>query len=204
MIAEEFNDLVQKIFKIELTNTTKIYFEYSFNEHSFKLKKKRLREAIETLKTFKSEEDYEMFDDKTFEVSVVQNTRIFYPGSDEDISKEDNVNKIKYNLSAPTDAYLIQLIKLLEPLYHDENTNQPIYFHRLRSGRFQRMVNGSKDLFDILKVVIPRLQTLKIETTSNKTRQEFETLSYSFLFNLSYNTDLSYLPSSIVETLQEV
>ena len=201
MTAEEFNNLVQKIFKIELTNSTKIYFEYSFNEHSFKLKKKRLREAIENLKSYKREEDYELFDEKSFEVSVVQSTIFFNSGGDEDIIKEDSVNKIKYNLSTPTDAYLVQLIKLLEPLYSDESTNRPIYFHRLRSGRFQRMLNGSKDLFDVLKIVIPRLQTLKIETSSNKTRQEFETLCYSFLFNLSYNTDLSYLPSSIVEDL---
>jgi hypothetical protein len=45
MTEEEFNNAVSKIFKIELSNETKIYFEYTFNENTFRLKRKRFRES---------------------------------------------------------------------------------------------------------------------------------------------------------------
>lgn len=200
MTEEEFNNAVSKIFKIELSNTTKIYFEYSFNENTFRLKRKRFREAVSKLNTFKTEENFEIFDEKNFEVSVVQSTRFFYPGDDE-IFKDDTVNKIKYNLSSSSDAYLVLLLKQMLLITTDVSLSRPIFFHRLRNRRFQNGENETNDLFDILKQVIPRFQTLKITSESNKSRQEFETLCYSFLFNLSYNTDLSYLPSSITDDL---
>jgi hypothetical protein len=200
MTEEEFNNAVSKIFKIELSNTTKIYFEYTFNENTFRLKRKRFREAVSKLNTFKTEENFEIFDEKNFEVSVVQSTRFFYPGDDE-IFKDDTVNKIKYNLSSSSDAYLVLLLKQMLLITTDVSLSRPIFFHRLRNRRFQNGENETNDLFDILKQVIPRFQTLKITSDSNKSRQEFETLCYSFLFNLSYNTDLSYLPSSITDDL---
>ncbi|WP_432670828.1 hypothetical protein [Flavobacterium sp. SM2513] len=200
MTEEEFNNAVSKVFKIELSNTTKIYFEYTFNENTFRLKRKRFREAVSKLKTFKTEENFEIFDEKHFEVSVIQSTRFFYPGDDE-IFKDDTVNKIKYNLSSSSDAYLVLLLKQMLLITTDVNLSRPFFFHRLRNRRFQNGENETNDLFDVLKQVIPRFQTLKITSESNKSRQEFETLCYSFLFNLSYNTDLSYLPSSITDDL---
>jgi len=199
MKEEEFNIAIKEIFKIELVNTTKIYLEYSLNGNSFKLKKKRLREAITQLKSYKSDQEFELFDDKYFEVSVVQNSRMFFAGDDE-INNKDLVNKLEYNLSNSSDAYLVQVIKQLQPISNTSNLNRPLFFHRLRNRRYNSEYEKA-DLFDSLKEIIPRFQTLKITAEINRTKQEFESLAYAFLFNLSYNTDLSYLPSSLIEDL---
>lgn len=199
MTEQEFNIAIKEIFKIELINSTKIYLEYSFNENTFRLKKKRLREAIAKLSSYKNDQDFELFDDKYFEVSVVQSSRIYFVGDDE-INKKDTVNKLEYNLSNSSDSYLIQVIKQLQPLSNSTNSNRPIFFHRLRNRRYNSGYENA-DLFDSLKEIIPRFQTLKIRAETSKTKQEFESLTYAFLFNLSYNTDLSYLPSSLIEDL---
>lgn len=200
MTEEEFNNAIEKIFKIKLTNSTKLHFEYTFSESTFKLKKKRFREAVQNLKSFKTEDSYEIFNEKQFEVSVIRNTRFYFPG-DEEICKEDSVNKIKYELSSSSDTYLIQLINQLLPISNNAGSSRPIFFHRLRHRYYNDSEKKSADLFDVLKQIIPKFQTLKLTSENSKTKSEFETLCYSFLFNLSYNTDLSLLPSSIVEDL---
>lgn len=200
MTETEFNEAIKEIFRIENTGSTRVYLDYEVNDTTFRLKKKRLREAVEHLEKLKTDQDFELLDNKTFEVSVVQNSRMFFPG-DDDICKSDTVNKIEYKLSSPSDAYLIHIIKLLIPISNTASRGRPPLWHRLRSRRYISNENGEMDLFDFLKRIIPRFQTLQITSENAKSKSEFETLTYSFLFNLSYNTDLSYLPSSFIDDL---
>lgn len=200
MTETEFNEAVKEVFRIDNTGSTRIYLDYIVNDTTYRLKRKRLREAVEQLDKLNIDQDFELIDNKSFEVSVVQNSRIFFPGDDE-ICKTDTVNKIDYKLSSPSDAYLIHIIKQLVPLSNTANNSRPPLWHRLRNRRFHIRENEELDLFDLLKRIIPRFQTLQISSESVKSKTDFETLTYSFLFNLSYNTDLSYLPSSIVEDL---
>lgn len=200
MTEAEFNNAVREVFRIENTSSTRVYMDYTVNETTYRLKRKRLREAVERLNQLRSDQDFELLDDKTFEVSVVQNSRIYFPG-DDDICKSDTVNKLEYKLSNPSDAYLLHIIKQLEPLSNTGNPGRAPFWHRLRNRRFHSSENETIDLFDLLKRIIPRFQTLLIQSETPKNKTEFETLTYSFLFNLSYNTDLSYLPSSFIEDL---
>lgn len=200
MTEVEFNEAVKEVFRIENTGSTRVYLDYTVNDTTYRLKRKRLREAVEQLEQLQTDQEYELLDGKTFEVSVVQSSRIYFPG-DEDICKTDSVNKIDYQLSSPSDAYLIHIIKQLVPLSSTTNSGRPPFWHRLRSRRFHSSDSEVLDLFDLLKRIIPRFQTLLIKSDSPKSKNDFETLAYSFLFNLSYNTDLSYLPSSFIEDL---
>lgn len=200
MTENEFNEAVKEVFRIENIGSTRIYLNYTVNDTIYRLKRKRLREAVEQLGKLKIDQEFELFDNRTFEVSVVQNSRIFFAG-DDDICKTDTVNKIDYKLSIPTDAYLIHIVKQLVPLSNTANAGRTPLWHRLRNRRFHIRDNEELDLFDLLKRIIPRFQTLQISSEQPKNKLDFETLTYSFLFNLSYNTDLSYLPSSIIEEL---
>ena|SRR5690554_1155288 len=200
MTELEFNQAIKEVFRIDHVNSTRIYLDYTVNDTTYRLKKKRLREAVEKLEKLQTDQEYELFDSKSFEVSVVQNSRIFFMGDDE-ICKKDTVNKLDYRLSNPTDEYLIHIIKQLIPLSNAANSGRPPLWHRLRNRRPHSNDNENLDLFDLLKRTIPRFQTLHIKSDSTKSKSEFETLTYSFLFNLSYNTDLSYLPSSLIEDL---
>ena len=200
MTEAEFNTAIREVFRIENIGSTKVYMDYTVNDTTYRLKRKRLREAVEKLNQLRFDQDFELLDDKTFEVSVVQNSRMYFLG-DDDICKSDTVNKLEYKLTNPSDAYLIHIIKQLESLSSTGNPGRAPFWHRLRNRRFHISDSETLDLFDLLKRIIPRFQTLSIHSETPKTKSEFETLTYSFLFNLSYNTDLSYLPSSFIEDL---
>lgn len=200
MTETEFNNAIKEIFRIENIGSTRVYLNYTVDDTTYRLKRKRLREAVEHLEQLSTDEEFELLDDKYFEVSVVQNSRMFFP-SDDDICISDTVNKIEYKLSNPSDAYLIHIIKQLLPLSNTAHSRRPHFWHRLRNRRFHSNENEDLDLFDLLKRIMPRVQTLLIRSESPKSKSDFESLTYSFLFNLSYNTDLSYLPSSFIENL---
>lgn len=201
MTEEQFNEELENIFKIKLVSNSKLSYEYSAYERTFKLKKKRFREALIQLNKFKTEENYEIFNDRNFEVSLIQNTRFLFVGIDDIVVKKDEINKIKYTLSQPSDAYVIQLIKQITLIGDDSTFSKGIFFHRLRNRKFVDSGKETNDIIDVIKQIIPRFQTLKIESEVNRNRQEYESLAYAFLFNLSFNTDRSYLPSSIIDDL---
>lgn len=204
MTETEFNEAVKEIFRVENTGSTRIYLNYNVNNVTYRLKRKRLREAVELLGKLRTDQEFELLDNNSFEVSVVQNSRINFIG-DDDICKTDTVNKIQYKLSTPSDTYLIHIIKQLLPLSNTVNAGKPNLWSRLYNRLKNRMSyigeNEELDFFDLLKRILPRFQTLLIKSESPKSKSDFETLTYSFLFNLSYNTDLSYLPSSFIEDL---
>lgn len=197
MNIEEFNELIKRIFEIGITKITSVYNYYKHDEFEFKLKKKKFRETLELLKELKSEEEFEIFSNKTFEVSVSPSGRPYFFRDDE-LSIHDSVNKIKYCLSYPTDEYLLKVIIQLNALGNSSNINYGYYFRRMKNYRFRKEINT--DLFEVLKDIL-RFRTLQIRTENRKTKEEFEILTYAFLFNLSYNTDVSFLPSSIIEGL---
>ena len=198
MEIEKLNEILEKIFRIEEVNSTKIYANYKIQDYTFRLKKKRFREAVESLSKLKIDE-FEIYSEQKYETSLMPNGRMFYPGDDE-ICQEDTVNKIKYNLSIASDEYLILALQQLDEISNTEDINRSFFLNRFRH-RFRYQETSNKDLMDNLKNFIPRLITLKINSENKKTKAEFETITYSFLFNLGYNTDISYLPSSSTEGL---
>ena len=198
MEIEKLSEILKKLFRIEEIDSTKIYVNYQVQDYKFRLKKKRFRDAVKSLNNLRID-DFEIYSETKYEVSLMQSGRVFYPGDDE-ICKEDTVNKLSYSLSIASDEYLILVLQQLDEFSDTEDINRPFFLSRLRHrSRYQEETGD--DLMDNLKLIIPRLITLKINSDNKKIKTEFETLSYSFLFNLGYNTDISYLPSSSVESL---
>ena len=69
-----------------------------------------------------------------------------------------------------------RLKRLFEP------TNQPQLFEL------------ELNVLDVIKEIVPRLETLQIKSETIKKKADYEQLVYSFLFNLGYNTDHIILP----------
>lgn len=194
----EFNTAVEKIFRIHTDRHNNHYQYYKYDRLEFRLKKKLFRETCENLTDFDSIEGFEIFNKTQYEVSLAQSNRFYARGSD-NITREDNVNGLKYNLSKPSNEYLIFFLTNLMELAESEDITRPLILHRLRNRYFQNENNGTLELFDVLKLLIPRFLTLQISSKTNKILQEFESVSSSFLFTLGFNTDLSLLPTNITE-----
>jgi hypothetical protein len=57
------------------------------------------------------------------------------------------------------------------------------------------------DVFDLLRRIIPRFLTLRLETDRNRSLSDFAHYSSAFLFQLSYNVDVALVPQRHLEEL---
>lgn len=158
------------------------------------LDKKELESILRKLKKYKSNEDVELYNDKIYEV-LVRNDNRFMPSRD--LKQTDNVNKITYCINKPTNEYLVFF------LYNLYKRNAPNFLrggimgHRLR--RIYSANDGQTELFErpileIIKEVIPRLETIQISTKVQTDLKTFDNLLYAFIFNLGYNLDFTIMP----------
>lgn len=202
MKLSEFNKAIEKLFRFATERDTNHYQYYKFEDIEFRLKKKLFRETCEKLDGLNSIDGFEIYSNKSYEVSLSNSNRIYYGGRDE-ICKEDHVNKINYSLGVPSNEYLLFFIKNLYDLAKNEGLSRPIMLHRLRNRMYHRGRDEQEEknieLFDILKEIIPRFRTLQITSEAEKSLKEFENNSSSFLFTIGFNTDLSFLPTNIIE-----
>ena len=200
MTEQEFLNILTNIFRLEIIKNNNVGIEVKYEDLHFKLRKKRFKLANENLNRLSFEQGYELYNKKFYEVSLTENSNFIYH-REEQIANDDTANKLKYILSLPSDEYLLIFLNELQKISSEENgLNRPYFFHRLRHRRF--IGEREKiDIFDLLKILIPRFKTLQIISENDKSKNEFESLTFSYLFNLSYNTDLSYLPNSMIDDL---
>ena len=121
MEIEKLNDILKKFFRIEEVDSTKFYLNFQNQDFKFRLKKKRFRDAVKKLEDYKKD-DFEIYTENNYEVSLTQSGRVYYPGDDE-ICKEDTVNKIKYSLSLASDEYLILVLHVRNSTTKIKNAN---------------------------------------------------------------------------------
>ena len=171
MELTEFNSAIEKLFRFKTDRDNNHYQYYKFDEIEFRLKKKLFRETCENLSKLNSIDGYEIYNSKTYEVSLSHNNRIYY-GGQEEICKEDHVNKIKYSLGIPSNEYLIFFIKNLFDLANTEGLSRPIMMYRLRNRMNHSEMDTSIELFDVLKENIPRFKTLQIKSENEKNLKE--------------------------------
>lgn len=198
MTLEEFSNGIEKIFRLEIGRSNQHNQYFNFQNLEIRFKKKLYRDSCSNLATLSSSEGFELYKENSYEVSLTQGRR-FYSAGIEDICKEDTVNKIKYCIAKPSDEFIVFFIQNLIELAKTEDISRPFITHRLRNRISRGDFVEPIELFDVIKDVIPRFLTLQISTEQNKSLSVFEGLCSSFLFTLGYNTDLSFLPSSITE-----
>jgi len=157
------------------------------------LDKTQVNQIIHDLTLLDTEQEVEMFDNNSYEVLVRHERRILFP---KEISQKDTVNKIDYDIDKPTDKYLIFF------LYNLGKQNTPKIFrggimaNRLRGlyEKDQQVSLFQLNILEVIKEIVPRLETLQIKSDITRKKSEFEQLVYAFLFNLGYNLDYTILP----------
>jgi len=102
---------------------------------------------------------------------------------------EDQDNSVKYFLSRPSNEYLLFLIYKLSPTF------SPLFLQLMEGMRISYSFDTGEEI-DIFKLLRKRcsFRTLRIESERNRTVTEFEKFSSAYLFQLSYNLNIAFVP----------
>lgn len=193
MTVNEIKEAICNLFNFTVQEETdqKIVFNVIADKLAT-LDKGQVEQLIAEIGRMTADQEIELFDNNKYEVLVRNENRIMFS---RDIIQTDTVNKIEYKIDRPTDNYLIFF------LYNLSKQNTPrilrggIMPHRLRRlYENQQQSLFETNILDVIKDVVPRLETLQIKSENVKKKSEYEQLVYAFLFNLGYNLDYTIQP----------
>ncbi|WP_319591482.1 hypothetical protein [uncultured Draconibacterium sp.] len=200
----EVNDIVEAIqslldFELESENETEVRFKVVADNYAI-LDKVSLTQIIEKVNGYSSKEGIGLYSNNQYEVLVRNESRL---AMRREIEQEDTVNKLKYKLNSPSTEYLVFFLYNLHQQDTPNLLRRGIMGHRLRRI-FESSAEGQQEMFersvlDVIKEIIPRLETIQIESESNKKIEEFERLLFAYIFNLGYNLDLNMQPLRFID-----
>ena len=98
-------------------------------------------------------------------------------------------NGITYELSKPTDEYMLFILDALGKSGYLRDTPRPLPLLRIR-----KICEENLNFFEFLnEIITPRLYTLKIRSLEPMSANKFSDFATAFLFNLSYNLDIAVI-----------
>ncbi|TDE50033.1 hypothetical protein [Flavobacterium sp. GT3P67] len=196
MTLDDIKNSIQILFNFNIVNETDEKIEFSIiSDKTAFLIKKEVEDIIRDLTYLHSEQEIELYDKNSYEV-LVRNENRFMLGKE--ISQKDTINKIDYAIGKPTDKYLVLFIYNLGLQDTPRILRNGIMPHRLKRiydiDSDQTTIPFENNILEVIKEVIPRLETLQIDSYSPRKKNEFENLVYAFLFTLGYNLDYTFQP----------
>ena len=117
--------------------------------------------------------------------------RVGYGLRGEPILKDDPEHGVSYKIGAPSDEYMLFALYRVSrsvPLRMIRRYASPMMNRRLRDLG-ENVPSG----MDAVRMLLPRIRTLKIESKKSLDLQQFAIFANSFLFQLSYNLNLSFV-----------
>ena len=201
-----FKDLMQNVFgnlivsirfdKIEETETEiKVEITTKGKQTVFSTKKSLIEDIYSSFNSMQIEGDTILYDDLTYE-TLVEMERPYFLGlrtGEGTIQKEDKDNGLKYEISQPTDKYLIFLLTQIGKT--DLRRRRP----RLLMPVYQLdELMKIDDLFKLIKRIF-KFYTLKITSNSSRKLSQYIDITNSFLFTLSYNLDTSIVEMRLID-----
>jgi hypothetical protein len=196
MTINEIRDAITTLFNFTITDETdeKIVFNIISDKTAI-LDKVQVTQLIQELSVMTTDQDVELTDNISLEVLVRQENRMML---NREIEQKDPVNKIEYKIDKPTDKYLIFFLSNLAKQNTPRILRSGIVPHRLKrlyDGENSQQVRLFElNILEVIKEIVPRLETLQIKSESSKKKADFEQLVYAFLFNLGYNLDYTIQP----------
>jgi len=207
MIIDDIKEAIKALFNFTIIEETedKIIFAV-ISDKTAVLNKEQIRQIIQGLTSLNTEQDVELFDNNSYEVLVRQESGMIFS---REIVQRDTVNKLEYKIDKPTDKYLVFFLCNLAKQNTPRILRSSIVAHRLRRIFENDRVHNQPSLFgenaieinilEVIKEIVPRLETLQILSDNSKRKTEFEQLVYAFLFNLGYNLDYTILPLRFID-----
>jgi len=202
-MIENIKDLKDRLSKLPYLSVVekenKLILNCERLNKSWEIEKSLIDGLLEKLKEKKIKDETILYDEYSYEALVKFETprpilfRLFF---EEDLSKEDPVNGIVYELSKPTDEYLLFI---LDALIESEYWRDIFRFFPLRVIR-ERTGMEKTEFFEFLSKIL-RIYTLKIRSREPMSSDRFSKLATSFLFNLSYNLDIAVIEVGFLHEL---
>ena len=199
---EEIAGLIAEALRIEIQQDDNSFI-FDLNEANVDkvlvIEKSSLDEIIARLSGFESQEENIISTSKIYETLVREESsfpRMRPRLRDDALEVTDDDNNIDYCLSSPSDEYLVFLLMKVSEIASTRSLVMPLPLRRaFERPREEEITN----VFDLLRRIIPRFLTLRIESVKNRSFSELEKFSSAFLFQLSYNMDVALVPQRHLE-----
>lgn len=198
----DFAGLIAEAFRLELKEQDDSYL-FDFNqvgvEKELLLSKEELRATIESLRNFDNPEETVISNSNSYETLVREESsfpRMRPRLRDDALAVEDKDNGIKYRLSTPSDEYLLFLLLKVSLIGSTRSMVMPMPLRRVFERPREEELTS---VYDVLRIIIPRFLTLRIESDKNRSITELAKFSSAFLFQLSYNVDVALVPQRHIE-----
>lgn len=169
----------------------------------------RMEGLIESIEALEVSDETTLYGKRTYEVLVREESPV--PGSWLQRSRafpirvSDPDLEIEYELGWASDEYLVLALRTLETLA----AVRDFWRFPLRRSHSQRQLDLLEDeadaksdgMVEALRHAPPRLMTLRIRTGRDRTLPQLQTYADAFLFQLSFNVDISLIPLRSFEEL---
>lgn len=200
----DFAELIAEALRLDLQEQDDSYL-FDFNqvnvEREILLSKDELKATIEKLRAFETPEETVISNPNSYETLVREESsfpRMRPRLRDDALAVEDHDNGLKYTLSTPSDEYILFLLLKVSLIASTRAMVAPMPLRRV----FERPRDDDiTSVYDVLKRIIPRFLTLRIESDKNRSTSEMVKFSSAFLFQLSYNIDVALVPQRHIEEL---
>lgn len=201
---EEIASLIAEALRVTLDQDDDGYI-FDLNtvgvERVLRLEKSTLNDIISSLSEFEASGETAIATPRVYETLVREEShfpRMLHRLRDDDFEVSDTENNIEYRLSKPSNEYLIYLIVKVAEISSPRALVVPMPLRRV----FERPRENEIDtVFELLRRILPRFLTLRIESVRNRSLLDLERYSSAFLFQLSYNLDVALVPQRHIEEL---
>jgi len=189
----DFKDILSNLPYLSVAEKKdKLILNYERLDIKWEIEKSAIEDLLKKFKGKKIKDETILYDEYSyealvkFEISRPIPFRFFF--DEERFLKNDPANSIVYELSKPTDEYLLSILDALrESEYWAESFR--IFLPRVMRERIRREKPGFLEFLS----KITRIYTLKIKSQKPMSGDRFSKLATSFLFNLSYNLDIAII-----------
>jgi len=200
-------ELLAKIFRADLEIGDSLY-KYRFlpdrdENISVYLERSRMERIFEKSYEEKKSSSTILYDEEEYEV-LVQSENVFrsiLSRKDGEIESHDTTNSLEYEVSRPSNKYIVYLINIIEEEAKVEFLRR--YISATPSGILdiinQEDEPDDRDLFQISRELSLGIYTLKIRSEDQRYLSEFNDLADSYMFELSYSFNSALVVKRDVE-----
>lgn len=178
--------------EVEETEDSFIYRPRSSMSEGLQLTllKEKLENEISLLESFDAVSETVISTDKSYEILVREEGSHFRfsPRSrDEDtiLEIEDTENNLTYSLGRPSNQFVLFLIKNAVAYGEPRALSRPIMSYSM----IRRAIEEQPCVLEYLKKFIAGRMTLRVNSNTRKSSNDFDKFASAFLFNITYNTD---------------
>ena len=105
MTLDDIKEAIKSLFNFTVFEETDNEIVFTvISDKKASLDKKQVKQIIQELSLFHSNQDIELYDNKSYEVLIRDENRFML---NRELKQKDPVNKIDYTIEKPTDKYLI-------------------------------------------------------------------------------------------------